>query len=298
MKKIILLITCLYTVSWVYSQVENLNPKSMIAPIQKANYLSPNQNNSQYITDKPLPRTEIINGVEATYIPLGQSQNVWSVVGNARTCLWANPVINSVVFTHRMPGEWYGDNNKLAYDVSVNGGATFMDNVFVYDCLDPPSYWFGPARYPQGGIINPIGNENPDSAYYSYFTAVASGDNGVWGGYAYGSNLLTDTAPSSPTQVNLESQGEYQRFIPSAFTITQPAVAWYVDGSFLYNDTTNYEYDYTGQLILGKGEIVDGEVEYEESLLDFIAPNDIINDVKIAFAPDGLTGYICILSNT
>jgi hypothetical protein len=251
---------------------------------------------STLAVEKPVVNPKNLKSTAATFIPIGQSGNTYGIYGNPRTYLWAEPSINSVVFTHRMTGGTEVDgNSRVAYDVSTDGGATWEVNVQAYTPLGPgPTYPDAAGRYPQGGIINPPGNTNPADAYYSYFICTIDETNGTWGGYAHGSNVLTETDPPNPSQVNLSSTGDYYRLIPDAFTVTQEGIAWYFDGSFDNPET----YDYTGEMIVGRGEIVDGVVEYEESLMPVLGALDGINDCKIAFAPDGQTGYMCIMSDS
>ncbi len=230
-----------------------------------------------------------------TFIPIGQSGNAYGFYDNPRTYLWVDPNLNSVAFTHRMTGgtEVEG-NSRVAYDLSTDGGTTWTTNIKVYTPLGPgPQYPQAAARYPQGGILNPTGNTNPANAHYTYFCCTLDNSNGNWGGYAYGSNPLTTTNPATPSQNNLTSSGNYYRHIPDAFTITQQGKAWYIDGNY-----SGASYAYTGQLTLGEGEIVNGAISYTENLVSFLAASDEINDHKIAFGPDGQTGYILIMSDS
>ncbi len=230
-----------------------------------------------------------------TIMPIGSSSNVYSILGNGRTYVWADPNVNSVVFTHRMLNEadTYG-NSRVAYDVSWEGGAadTWTSNIHVYDPLGPGGdYPDAAGRYPQGAIVNPAGNTNPDNAYYTYFIATLDNTNDNWGGYGYGSNVLTAVDPANPTQNNVGSSGDYLRLIPRALTVTQQGVSWMVDESY---DAAADEYQ--GKLIMNKGTINgDGEIEYEEWTIDVLAAGDGINDIKVAFTPDGQTGYILVM---
>ena len=246
------------------------------------------------VNDKPTVKTGQIKGVDASYIPIGQSGNAYGFYNNPRTYVWADPNLNSIVFTHRMTGgvEVEG-NSRVAYDVSTDGGASWTTNVQAYLPTGPgPQYPQDGGRYPQGAIINPEGNMNPADAYYSYFLCTLDNTNGNWGGYAYGSNPLTLTDPPAPSQVNLHSGGNFWRLIPDAYTVTQQGVAWYTDGNY---ETADYVYN--GVITIGRGEIVDGELEVVETQMDFLADGDGINDSKIAFGPDGQTGYIVYMSD-
>lgn len=234
--------------------------------------------------------------VNATFVQLGSAANAFSTAFNGRTYLWADPVLNSVVFTHRMTGgtEVEG-NSRIAYDLSTDGGYSWIvDNrVFIPTGPDPGTGWpLNSGRYPQGLIINPVGNTNPDNAYYEYFSASLNGENNSWGGYVFGSNELTKIPPEA-TQNALTSGGDIWRVIPNAHHVTQLGVAWTVAESSKYD---GLEYYYTGNLIMDRGEIVDGEIVYTEALYEFLEEGENFNDIKMAFAPDGLTGFIVAMT--
>ncbi len=279
------------------SFAQELVKKSTIAPSTELQLEKAPQNGSTAITgDSPTTKSEMLNGRAVSYIPIGQSGNGYGYYGNARTYVWADPNINSIVFTHRMTGgvEVEG-NSRIAYDLSTDGGETWTNNIQVYTPTAPgPQYPEAAGRYPQGLIINPEGNTDPAMAHYSYLAASIINTNGIWGGYVYGSNPLTVTDPPTPTQTLLQSTDGYMRLIPDALTVTKQGVSWYVEPS---TDYTSGASEYTGELMIGRGEIVDGEIVYEERLMELLEPLDAFNDAKMAFAPDGLTGYMCFMSD-
>ncbi len=278
------------------SFAQELVKRSTKAPSTELQLEKAPQNGSTAMTgDTPTQKTEMLNGRAVTYVPIGQSGNAYGFYGNARTYVWADPNINSVVFTHRMTGgvEVEG-NSRIAYDLSTDGGATWTTNIQVYTPTAPgPQYPEAAGRYPQGNIINPLGNTDPANAFFTYLGASIINTNGIWGGYVYGSNPLTENPPT-PTQTLLQSEGGFMRLIPDALTVTKQGVSWYVEPN---TDYTSGASEYTGDLIVGRGEIVDGEIVYEEELVEFLAPLDAFNDAKIAFAPDGMTGYMCMMSS-
>jgi hypothetical protein len=72
--------------------------------------------------------------------------------------------------------------------------------------------------------------------------------------------------------------------------------AWYADESS--QDDGSGTYVYTGNFFIGHGMINDDDViEYEEELMPILGAGDGINDTKIAFADDGMTGYLCVMSD-
>jgi hypothetical protein len=245
------------------------------------------------LTATPFTGNRDINSVNPFQI--GSSANAFGFAFSRTTYLWADNNINSVAFMHRMtatPGSGY-----LAYDLSTAGGAqgTWTNNVQTYNGAAPNPG----ARYPQGTIYNPPGNTNPDNAYYHYFAPTLDGSNTsgtlTWGGYAYGVKNLA--GGSTPTQHNRPSADPYWQFLPSAFTMTQLGDTWMVDECT--KGIGAEEYEYQGSMIVGHGtwnpDINDFDYLFDLFPLE-IHPDAGFNDIKIAFAPDGLTGYICVMT--
>jgi len=227
-------------------------------------------------------------------VPLGQSGNAIGFAFMRTTYLWAENNTKAVSFVHRMtspPGSGY-----LAYDISKDGGMTWENNVQAYNPTLPEGF---DARYPQGALYNPVGNTDPDNAYFHYFAPTLDNSNpggGVnWGGYCYGVKQLADGA--TPTQNNKPSDPPFYQYLPSAFTVTQTGEAWMVDQN---NMGSGSEFLYQGSLIVGHGiwDVDLSDFVYSFDLLPLtINSADGINDIKIAFAPDGMTGYICVMTN-
>ena len=296
MKKLIL---ALFLLSTLGLSAQNFNKKNFSSPgkfvleqTDKQSMATPGQLKTKLPT-RPPSAFKSADAVQT--IAIGQSANAWGFSYMRTTYLWANNDINSISFVHRMadpPGSGY-----LAYDLSTDGGQTWSVNNQVYDPNLPDSY---NARYPQGLLYNPAGNTNPDEAYFSYFAPTLDASNpagtgGSWGGYAWGSEKLGEGA--LPTQNNLPSQDDYFQYLPSGYTITQLGEAWVVDEE---NDGISGEYTFTGNLIVGHGlwndVVEDFDYTFEHMPLE-INEDAGINDVKVAFAPDGMTGWICALTN-
>jgi len=167
-------------------------------------------------------------------IAIGQAGNAFGFAFQRTTYLWADNNINAVTFIHRMnniPGTGY-----LAYDISKDGGQTWVNNVQTYDPTLNDAY---DARYPQGAIFNPQGNTDPDQAYFHYFAPTLDGTNtggGTnWGGYGFGVKKLSEG--SAFTQHNRASEEPFYQYLPSAFTVTQTGDAWMVDENTEGNTT-------------------------------------------------------------
>ncbi len=298
MKKLLLIGIALCVGSMTFAQSVKIQPMSKEAPktqvienvVEKASPItSAKKHNPSQVYN--------LNGRALTFVNIGSSGNAYGFYSDPRTYLWADDHINSVTFAHRMvadpPGS-YG-NSRTAYDVSWEGGmdGTWTNDIQVYEPTGPGSQYPDDAgRYPQGAILNPQGNTDPNEAYYTYFNALLSNTNDAWGGYGYGINPLTTVDPPAPTQ-HIDNDVPPYRLIPDAFTTTQTGVAWMADVSYDVPTAT-----YLGEYIFYKGEInaAGTDIEYTSWTMDVLEEGDGVNDSKIAFDPSGQIGYLCVMS--
>jgi len=232
-----------------------------------------------------------------TVIPIGTAANAYGYgyAGGQRTILWIDPELDIFVNLHRETHSTYSGN--LAIDITYDRGLTFEKNIRVYEStMQGGQYNLDAARYPQGGIYNPPGNTDPQSAYFTFFAPTLDGSNFNWGGYCFGSASL-GAQNEKAKQLRTSGDGVYQ-YIPNGFTITSQKVAWSVDlNQRWYGDEL---VDYRGHIILNKGlwNNAANDYDYEEFLFDFpTVVSDLPPDIKIAFAPDGETGYIVALAD-
>lgn len=299
MKKLLLLffITCFVTAG-AQQVTDRFRPMSQKVPAFCNEDPPAVRPESDFALVKPEINLPVKSGKDVNFInpvPIGQAGNAIGFAFMRTTYLWADNNINAATFIHRMvipPGSGY-----LAYDVTKDGGLTWENNVQAYDPTLPGGF---DGRYPQGAIYNPQGNTDPDNAYFHYFAPTLDGSNaggGVnWGGYGFGVKQLLDG--STPTQTNQASSPPYYQYLPSAFTVTQTGEAWMVDQNTLGDAST---FNYQGSLILGRGiwdvDLADFVYTFDLLPLDVnLADEGGINDIKIAFAPDGMTGYICVMT--
>lgn len=299
MKKLLLFVLLMSFLAVNAQQPDGKKIRAMSPHYPAANYCDDAAFTTTLTPGLPAPQTftqlkDQRDTIPVNPIAIGQAGNAFGFAFMRTTYLWVDNNINSVAFMHRMdanPGTGY-----LAYDISKNGGLDWTNNVQTYNPTNPGGF---NARYPQGAIYNPAGNTDPDNAYFHYFAPTLDGSNSsgtlTWGGYAYGVKNLGQG--STPTQHDRPSSGNFYQFLPSGFTITQTGDAWMVDTDELGNGDQTYTY--TGSLIVGHGiwnpDLPDYEYTFEQWPLEIIADGGI-NDVKIAFAPDGLTGYICVMT--
>lgn len=221
---------------------------------------------------------------------------------------WTNVIV--LINLDNNWAEFYIDNtlvNSWQWDIAGSNMLGVIDIFAQADGTDAAKYYIdnvgftellsadNAARYPQGGISNPAGNTDSSLATYAYFCPTLDGSNGgSWGGYGWGANNLTQTNPPSPTQHNTASTGNIYKEIPDAFTIKQNGDVWVANENW---DLTAG--NYTGSLIINKGVFNSStnDIDYTEFLLPVLSSGDAINDTKIAFSPDGQTGYICVMSD-
>ncbi len=303
MKKTILL-SLVGLMSTVAFSQSNSNIGKMVKPVvPKVDVMETQSSNGSTIFEAAEPNVVANGDRSVTIMDIGSSSNVYSVMFQPRTYLFADNNVKSVVFTHRMLNEdgTFG-NSRIAYDVSTEAGVagSWTNNIHVYDPLgeNPGSFPLSAGRYPQGGIINPQGNTDPANCTYTYFIPTLDNSNDSWGGYGFGVNQLTDETAANVTQHNVSSADDDRlRLIPRDFTITNDGVTWAIDED--YNAATD---ESSNKLIINKGVLnADGDIEYTESEWDFsnlLDGDDWVYDYKIAFAPDGQTGYLLFLSRT
>ncbi len=240
-----------------------------------------------------LPQVTIPNDVNiVTQTAIGTSANAYGFFADSRSSsVWVNNTLNTVTFTHRqeLPGSGF-----LGYDISTDGGLTWENNITMYDADAGGS----PARYPQGGIINPEGNTDPANAVQTFVAPLLDGSQGTpasWGGITVGAAPFA--AGAEMWQDAWATGGDEQWFLPDAFHVTQQGVVYFIDELSDWDGTAS---TYAGSITIGKGVYNDasGEVVYTFQSIEVpVNADDGINDIEIAFAPDGQNGFISLLTN-
>lgn len=228
-----------------------------------------------------------------TQIPIGTSANAYGFFVDGRTAsVWVDNRLNTVSFTHRQE---LPSSGHLGYDVSTDGGETWETNITMYDAAATGA---SPARYPLGGFINPEGNTDPANAVQTYVAALLDGSQGTsgsWGGVAVGAAPFGN--PAQNWQDSWTTGGDQRWFIPDAFHITQQGTVFFIDELTEWDGAAS---TYLGSITVAKGVYNpdNGEMEYTLQSIDVpVNSEDGINDIEIAFAPDGQHGYISLLTN-
>jgi hypothetical protein len=227
---------------------------------------------------------------------LGQESNAFGTSGGSKQYLWANPLLNTIILTHRVV---VGSNTGgIGYDVSKDGGKTWVNNlgpVYSPDG-DPKGLTASTARYPQGVIYNPAGNVIADSAYMAYFAPTRDNSNPQgtqdWGGTAHGVNKLGGLP--NPTQKQVSSDAATHHVIPEDMCITKTGVIFNLDPN---QPAATSNYDLNDSLIVSRGVFNPSTHDfttikmYEPASLNVSGTHDFAN-CKISMADDGLHGYI------
>ena len=295
-KTLTLIIACLITAAG-FSQSGQVNEKfgkMLKKHILQVPALEPAGSKIPTFHPPLIPQDPVTNPDAVTIIDIGQSVNANGLYGGPKTALWADNNINAIGFVHRMVADANYGGNRVAYDISKDGGVTWVNNIRVYEPTGPgTTYPMAAGRYPQGGIYNPAGNTNSANAYFSYFIPTIDGSNSTtWGGYGYGVHKLDSTQPY--TQHNLSSHGAYHQNVPDAFTINKNGDTWVVDPCVIDGIASNY----TDTLLISKGVFNTSSHDYEVTQSLMYYPVDkYIADAKVAFGPDGQTGYISLLTH-
>ena len=227
---------------------------------------------------------------DISVINIGTSANAYGLYNGGRTALWADPILNSVAFVHRMaipPGSGF-----IGHDISTDGGNTWTVDHQLYE---PPATTAG-ARYPQGVIVNPLGNTNPDNAHLVTMSALLDGSNagaGSWGGLA---GTVSKLDGSIVSQQQWSTNGGFRNNVPDAMTVNPVTGDVFIVDKAMIDGLGN---QYVDTLVITRGVVTGDAIEWDQTL--FYAPVNAYgtssSDPRIAFAPDGMTGFICTLSD-
>jgi hypothetical protein len=248
-----------------------------------------------------LMKTEV-NGVhQAPYLPgsrsavvdMGQAANVYTVAFGRRDAVSVRPELNAITFIHRSNAGVNGDagSGSLRYDHSLDGGATFTNNV-------GPVYNGGNARYPSAGMINDPSNTDIANSKFVYTAPILSGTNGgSWGGQLVGYVSLGAVDSVNTILESDDAAGDYN--LISAGQWNSGQIMHHVDSEIDlitagdYVDTIIYRRaDFSG----GGAPVLNVEELYVPVYNDTGIGKALV-DSYIAFDPTGQTGYIAIIGH-
>jgi hypothetical protein len=241
-----------------------------------------------------------------TVLPVGKVSAVNPVglgtASNALTCLRGEQnqvavdnLTDAVVFIHRQDITIWGgastDNGKYRYDVSIDGGTTFNNDIGALQ-----SVYTNYGRYPNIAFFNPTATSNPLSEKIVWQGPTNRFPTPGWIGQVNGlSDVVTSSAPATTEHYQFDGQNV---LLPGGLCQGLPGEFWSVEFSF---DGTNL----MDSIRLLKGTHNTGTSDIDWELYSLIDPGyDKTFDgsiaavgPNIAFSPDGMTGYIGIVAN-
>jgi hypothetical protein len=244
-------------------------------------------------------------------VDIGQAGNAFGAYSNPRTYLWADPSINTVTYMHRSvidANAGTPSTGYLVFDVSKDGGASWDINQGpVYTPLggSPPMDDYAVARYPQGAIYNPPGNTDPNEAYFTYYAALRDTTNpgsedSDWGGIGYGVYKLSGDQPKTQHHHRSDTS-RFKHLIPDAFHVTQTGIVMSAEPSIDLDPAVE---EYVDSITISRGVFNSVTNDFDYTFWNIYAPVSVTNggykiyaDTKMAFAPDGMTGYISIIGH-
>lgn len=293
MKKLLLIATAVCISAGLFAQKSPVKVKSNVptASMKLYNVDEESLLNSTTIVNNTLPRPSVKGTADITIINIGGASNAYGLYNGGRTAIWADPNINAVAFFHRMlipPGSGY-----IAHDLSLDGGNTWTVNNQFYNPTIAPG---ANARYPQGVLVNPVGNTDPNNAYAVNVNPILDGSNGTagsWGGLGAAFTKLDGTGAA---QQSWPSTPPFRNNVPDAMTVNPVTGEVFVVEPSLIGGLGN---QYVDTLVITRGNIEGDAITWEQELLyaPVVSYGTSVADTRIAFAPDGQTGYIMTLSD-
>lgn len=218
-----------------------------------------------------------------SYVTLGKAGNAYTALGSNRHRVAASNALNSIVHIHRAAAST-GGTGVYRTDFSTNGGTAFAIDSLIYANL--ASGTVGNGRYPQVVIHNPTGNTNPSNAFSAGLGALTGGTG--WNGYSMYASKLTGGTQSETAVANNylisqslhEANGVYWAIdvvTGGADETLDTLVVW--KGTW---NTTMSRIDWTLNNKLSMGAVIMSD------------NSAAVQDQCIAFAPNGMTGYIMV----
>lgn len=236
------------------------------------------------------------NGKTAMVNPVmcGRASNVFTCLRAEQNQVYANDSLDMVLFIHRHDITIWGgggsENGKYRYDVSIDGGATFSNDIGVMNNL-----YSRPARYPNVTAFNNSGTTDPLQAnvVYSGPTLDPQPD---WDGYVTGFCDVAQSGTGNCTET-------YS--LLGAGTLLQGGLTEALAGEFW---TTDFEYvsgATTGRIFINKGTYNSSTQDIDWVRHDSLNPTHetalnggpVLIGPNIAFSPDGQTGWIAWLGD-
>ena len=241
------------------------------------------------------PYEQSASKVSNIAVTIGSGGNAYGIMFDNKNYLNINPDLDIVAMVHRSNPAVTQDvsSGSLRYGFSSNGGTSFSQNQGpVWNPTASTLF----ARYPQSVIFNPTGNTNPSNAYIAFYAPILTGTNGGWGGIVVGSVRADGTNLDTATFVT-GTTPNFMITVPNDMTVNHATGKVYGIGE-MRNETI-----FQDTLILTVGTWNSSANKFDWVNQNIHCPvgknadnNGVLADAKIAFSPDGQTGYIACVA--
>ncbi len=244
-----------------------------------------------------LPESSLRSGA-VSFVQLSQAANIYTILLDEQNQVAYNPDVNSVAFIHRTNPP-VGLSGSMAFDRSIDGGATWNLDYLMTPNFQGGSAPVGGNRYPSVAIWNPAGNTNAANAFViGNGPALQSGGAG-WGWIFATSARLNDGSDNAENYYQ-QTPGVNTDFHPYGLTVNPNGDIWSVSTYFPQDGLTDYREYYLNKGTMNTSTyVVDWNVAEETIVPDYFLDTDGSNvggyGWNIAFAPDGQTGYAAFL---
>lgn len=221
MNKFLLFLISFLFVFYTHSQNENkkiMGFKNGQTRIQNNLDVTGTKNNFT----NPVKQNPTINiGLKTTAVTATRftgSMNAHGVLISESKPLQYNYGVNAISFIHRKSSTYTvnsnGNSGSIVGMYSTNTGTSWDSTCFWANSIDL-------ARYPQGGIFNPLGNTNINNAYMTGCGPLTSGAG--WTGNWYASKQITTPGTSTPgidQQAHLDASPTIKKHAFSRYSFT------------------------------------------------------------------------------
>lgn len=229
-------------------------------------------------------------------VPLGSSYNIYSVLTEGQNSVTYNPDINSIVFCHRQNYPHPGGSGIISFDVSTDGGVTWDTTTKQVTpmLMTEDGIALDGNRYPNGTIYNPPGNDDPANAFF--FGSGAS----LWNDPDFGSGWGWEFVASAKFDGTMVDEAYYTNadtniYLPFGLVYNVDGSIWHAN----YRREENLSHQLLNPVILGKFTFNEtansfGRTAIELPLNYSEGRDSFAFNPRIAFSPDGQTGYAVI----
>lgn len=231
------------------------------------------------------------NGKVAAVNPvaLGSAGNAFTILRNEQNQVHASSQLDMVTFIHRNnPSIFGGTVGHLRYDVSIDGGTTFSNDIGNINPVMTLQ-----ARYPNGIIFNENEtNTNPLDAKFIFECPTLGTPS--WDGHVDGvSSIVTSGSPTSTEHYDFGTTGT---LLPGGLCEGLAGEFWAVDAEFDGTNAVGPINVYKG--VYGSGDATwtfNGDISANhntafDGTVYMVGPN-------IEFSPDGSVGWVAWLGD-